>query len=68
MNYTIKEFSWKIQAQISAFLTQERSQICKRMKAEGFRTSQIARIVFGDASVNSMTKVSQLTKESNAKK
>jgi hypothetical protein len=63
MHYTIKEFSWKIQAQISAFLIKERSTVCKRMKAEGYRTSQIARIVFGDATPLSMTKVSQLLKE-----
>lgn len=60
---SIKELGWGIQAIIQSFVKQDKAQIAARMKADGYRTSQIARAIYGEANKNTMTQVGKLLKE-----
>ena len=60
---SIKDFSWTLQSLIANFIKRDRATIALNMKAEGFRTSQIARIMFGHADKQTISKVCKLLKE-----
>lgn len=61
---SIKDFGWHIQSLVQNFLQTDRASIARNLKTEGFRTSQIARVIYGVADKNSMNKVDYLLKES----
>lgn len=60
---SIKDFSWTLQSLIAGFIKKDRASIALNMKAEGLRTSQIARVMFGYADKQTISKVCKLLKE-----
>lgn len=60
---SIKDFSWTLQAMVSNFIKTDKARIASRMKADGLRTSQMARLLYGETTRNNMAKVTRLLKE-----
>lgn len=59
-NRSINDFSWHIKTLVSEFLRLEREAIAINMRAEGYRTSQIARIMYGQADKQTISRVCKL--------
>lgn len=60
---SVKDFGWKLQSLITNFLQQDRASIAQRMRDDGLRTSQIARVIYGKVNKTTMNKVGLLLKE-----
>lgn len=58
-----KEIGWSIFSQVNAFLRQDKQETALRMRQEGMRYSQIARLLYGEANSNTISKVAKLLKE-----
>lgn len=58
-----KEVGWSIFSQVNSFIRQDKAKTASRMRAEGMRHAQIARLLYGEANKTSISKVSKLLKE-----
>lgn len=58
-----KDLGWGVMAIVQSFVKRDKAETAARMKAEGLRTSQIARLLFGEANKTTMTAVGKLLKE-----
>jgi hypothetical protein len=58
-----KQVGWSIFSQVNQFIRQDKAKTASRMRAEGMRHAQIARLLYGEANKTSISKVSKLLRQ-----